>query len=102
MESMMERMTQTVAGLITGLNVSSESLLLGETVKHPTYFVVVERAIGLQLVKNPLARDEVGVSRRRHRLREPSGFSWRKTHLLETKLVFQGGGTSYQVSLPGE
>jgi hypothetical protein len=28
----------------------------------------VERVIGLQLAKDPLARDEVGVSRRRHEL----------------------------------
>jgi hypothetical protein len=42
-------------------------LLLRETVKHPTYFVAVERAIGLQLVAKD-AGDEVGVPRRRHEI----------------------------------
>jgi hypothetical protein len=45
------------------------ALLLRETAKHPTCFVVVERAIGLQLVaKDPLARDDVGFPRRRHKI----------------------------------
>jgi hypothetical protein len=44
-------------------------LLLRETAKHPTCFVAVERAIGLQLVaKDPLAKDDVGVPRRRHEI----------------------------------
>jgi hypothetical protein len=44
----MERMKRTVAGLTTGLNVSSNyALLLRETAKHPTCFVAVEGAIGL-------------------------------------------------------
>jgi hypothetical protein len=50
------------------------ALLLRETIKHPACFVAVEGAIGLQLVlKDPLA---------------------------ETMLVFRGGGTRSQVSLP--
>jgi hypothetical protein len=44
-------------------------LLLGETVKHPTCFVVVEGAIGLQLVaKDPLAKDDDGVPKRRYKV----------------------------------
>jgi hypothetical protein len=43
------------------------ALLLREIAKHPSCFVAVERAIGLQLVaKDPLAGDDVGVPRRRH------------------------------------
>jgi hypothetical protein len=42
-------------------------LLQRETVKHPSCFVAVKRAIELQLVeKDPLAGDDVGVPRRRH------------------------------------
>jgi hypothetical protein len=44
-------------------------LLLRETAKHPVCFVAVERAIGLQLVpKDQLAKDDVGVPRRRHKI----------------------------------
>ena len=41
------------------------ALLLGETAKHPTCFVVVKGAIGLELVaKDPVAGDDVGLLRR--------------------------------------
>jgi hypothetical protein len=44
-------------------------LLLREAAKHPACFVAVERAIGLQLVaKDPLAGDDVGIPRRRHKI----------------------------------
>jgi hypothetical protein len=49
--------------------VKVNALLLREAAKHPTCFVAVEGAIGLQLVaKDPLARDDVGVPRRRHEI----------------------------------
>jgi hypothetical protein len=49
--------------------VEVNALLLREIMKHPACFVAVERAIGLQLVaKDPLARDDVGVPRRRHKI----------------------------------
>jgi hypothetical protein len=44
-------------------------LLLGETAKHPTCFVAVEGAIGLQLVaKDRLAKDDDSVPRRRYKV----------------------------------
>ena len=46
-----------------------DALLLRETAKHPACFVAVKRAIGLELVaEDPLAGDDVGVSRRRHEI----------------------------------
>jgi hypothetical protein len=49
--------------------VEVNALLLRETAKHPTCFVAVERAIGLQLVaKDPLPGNDVGVPRRRHEI----------------------------------
>jgi hypothetical protein len=49
--------------------VEANALLLRETVKHPACFVAVEGSIGLQLVATePLARDDVGVLRRRHEI----------------------------------
>jgi hypothetical protein len=49
--------------------VQVNTFLLRETVKHPACFVAVERAIMLQLVvKDPLAEDNVGIMRRRHKI----------------------------------
>jgi hypothetical protein len=57
------------------------ALLLRETVKDPTCFVAVEGGIGLQLVaKDPLAGDDVGVPRRRHKI--PSVIAKESTILL--------------------
>jgi hypothetical protein len=57
------------------------ALLLRETVKHPTCFVAIKRAIGLQLVaKDPLAEDDVGILRRRHEI--PSVITKESTILL--------------------
>jgi hypothetical protein len=57
------------------------ALLLGETPKHPTCFVAVEGAIGLQLMaKDPLARDDVGIPWRRHEI--PSVVAEESTILL--------------------
>jgi hypothetical protein len=61
--------------------VEVNALLLRETAKHPACFVAVERAIGLQLVaKDPLARDDVGLLRRRHEI--PSIITEESTILL--------------------
>jgi hypothetical protein len=61
--------------------VEVNALLLRETAKHPTCFVAVEGAIGLQLVaKDPLARDDVGIPRRRHEI--PSVVTKESTILL--------------------
>jgi hypothetical protein len=61
------------------------ALLLRESVKHPACFVAVEGAIRLQLVaKDPLARDNVGVSRRRHEI--PSVIVEESTILLRHSL----------------
>jgi hypothetical protein len=57
------------------------ALLLREIAKHPACFVAVEGAIGLQLVaKDPLARDDVGVLRRRREI--PSVVAEESTILL--------------------
>jgi hypothetical protein len=57
------------------------TLLLREAAKHPTCFVAVEGAIGLQLVaKDPLAGDDVGIPRRRHEI--PSVIAEESTILL--------------------
>jgi hypothetical protein len=64
-------------------------LLLREIAKHPACFVAVERAIGLQLVvKDPLARDDVGVPRRRHEI--PSVVAEESTILLGHSLELVG------------
>jgi hypothetical protein len=61
--------------------VEVNAVLLREATKHPACFVAVERAIGLQLVvKDPLARDDVGVTRRRHEI--PSVIAEESTILL--------------------
>jgi hypothetical protein len=65
--------------------VEVNALLLRETAKHLACFVTVERSIGLQLVaKDPFARDDVGVPRRRHEI--PSVMAEESTILLDHSL----------------
>jgi hypothetical protein len=67
--------------------VKVNALLLREAAKHPTCFVAVERAIRLQLVvKDPLARDDIGFPRRRHEI--PSVVAEESTILLDTSQTY--------------
>jgi hypothetical protein len=69
--------------------VEVNDLLLRESTKHPACFVAVKGAIGLQLVaKDPLARDDVGIARRRHEI--PSVIAEESTILLGHSLELVG------------
>jgi hypothetical protein len=81
------------------------AFLLRETVKDPSCFVVVKRAIGLHLVaKDAIAEDDVGVPRRRHEI--PSVVAEESTILLGHSLKPVGilkrrtcGGGNWRVTV---